>query len=162
MSFDITRRGFPEPNIRSIGYKLVDPNATKPYYDHKGDSGIALCSVETKIIKPNEIAMVDTGIQFDLPEGIELCVRSRSGMTKKHGIVVAQGVGTVDQNYRGNVFVLLHNISDEPFDIRCGMKIAQGVFNELPDISFYTVEDMSETSRGSDCLNSTGSYGIET
>jgi len=148
--------------IYDIGYKIVDDDAVKPYYDHVGDSGFPLISVEDDfIIEPEDIALVDTGIQFDIPEGLELCVRSRSGMTKKHGIVVAQGVGTVDQNYRGNVFVLLHNISDLPMTINKGMKIAQGIWNELPDVVFHEVDELSETSRGSDALNSTGYYKRE-
>lgn len=156
-----TRGDTVEHQIFDVGYRIVDENAVPPSYDHRGDSGIGLCSVEDVVIEPNQITLVDTGIQFDIPEGLELCVRSRSGMTKKNGIVVAQGVGTVDQCYRGNVFVLLHNISDKAFHVQKGMKVAQGVFNELPDVVFHHAKELSVTSRGEGCLNSTGTYGVK-
>jgi dUTP pyrophosphatase len=146
--------------IYNLEYVLCNENAKPPKYDHRCDSGMALYSMIDIEIMPHETVKIPTGIKFNIPEGCEIQCRSRSGMAK-NGIVVAQGVGTVDEPYTGELFVLLRNVNDDRrVYIKTGMKVAQAVLVELPDVALseITEDQLKETSRGNGCLGSTGDY----
>lgn len=122
-----------------------------PTYATVGSAGADLyANIDQPIkINRNEIVLVPTGIYIGLPIGVEAQIRSRSGMTLNHGIVVANGVGTIDSDYRGEIKVILHNISKSDYQLMPGEKIAQIVFAEFMQAIFTTVEVLDETNRGS-------------
>ena len=100
-----------------------------------------------RLVKPMQRVLVPTGLYIALEDGFEAQIRSRSGMSLKHGIVVANGIGTIDSDYRGEIKVILVNISEENYIIKSGDKIAQMVINEYTRANFITVESLDETVR---------------
>ena len=105
---------------------------------------------------PLERALIPTGLSLALPEGYEAQVRPRSGLALKHGIGIVNSPGTIDADYRGEVKVLLVNLSQEPFEVQDGERIAQLVVARYERISWQPVEALSETARGTGGYGSTG------
>lgn len=105
---------------------------------------------------PLERAMVPTGLFIALPDGTEAQVRPRSGLAAKHGISVLNAPGTVDADYRGEVKVILVNLSNEPFVINPGERIAQMVVAKYETVEWDEVEVLDETERGAGGFGSTG------
>lgn len=104
-------------------------------------------------LKPLERKLVPTGLYIALPEGFEAQVRPRSGLALKHGLTVLNAPGTIDADYRGEIGVVLINLSQEDFVINDGERIAQMVIARHEQASFQVVEELDETERG------TGGYG---
>lgn len=125
-------------------------------YAKEGDAGFDLRSVVPFDLSPNERRLIPTGISVAVPMGYELQVRSRSGMALRNGLIVANGVGTVDAGYRGEVGVILHNISRHTQAIRYGDRIAQGVLSAVPKMYFVEVEELPTSERGSSGYGSSG------
>jgi dUTP pyrophosphatase len=141
----------------TVKYKLNDPNAQIPVILTKGSAGFDITSVNTSfIIYPNERILIMTGLSLEIPEGYEAQVRPRSGLAYKHGITVLNSPGTLDSDYRGEIGVILINHSDTAFQIRPGDRVAQIVFNKLPEIQLEEVTELSKTDRGSSGFGSTG------
>lgn len=111
---------------------------------------------EPIVLKPLERALVKTGLFLELPKGVECQVRPRSGLALKKGITVLNAPGTVDADYRGEVGVILINLSNEDFVIEDGERIAQLVFVEHKQANFKVVKSLSETERGAGGFGSTG------
>lgn len=111
---------------------------------------------ESIMLKPLERALVKTGIFMELPVGYEAQVRPRSGLAYKKGITVLNSPGTIDADYRGEVGVILVNLSNEPFEIVDGERIAQLVVAKHEQISWETVEVLGESDRGAGGFGSTG------
>ena len=111
---------------------------------------------EPMTLGPLERAMVPTGLFIALPEGTEAQVRPRSGLAAKHGISVLNAPGTVDADYRGEVKVILVNLSNEPFVINPGERIAQMVVARYELVEWDEVEVLDETERGAGGFGSTG------
>lgn len=109
-------------------------------------------------LEPGEYKIIKTGFFVDLPKGTEMQVRPRSGLAAKYGITVLNSSGTVDSKYRGEVEVIIINHSSELFNIRPGDRIAQAVINELPNVQFVKVKNLSDSERGEKGF---GSSGIE-
>ena len=107
-------------------------------------------------LKPMERVLVPTGLHLALPEGLEAQIRPRSGLAYKHGITVLNTPGTIDADYRGEVKVLLVNLSSEVVRIESGERIAQMVIAKYEKISWKEVQELSETSRGEGGFGSTG------
>lgn len=103
-----------------------------------------------------ERAMVPTGLFIELPEGYEAQIRPRSGLAAKHGISVTNSPGTIDADYRGEIKVLLVNLSKEPFIINPGERIAQMVIARHEKVEWEEVEVLDETERGAGGFGSTG------
>ena len=103
-----------------------------------------------------ERAMIPTGIYIELPEGYEAQIRPRSGLAAKFGVTVANAPGTVDADYRGEVKVILVNLSKEPFVINPGERIAQMVIAKYEKIEWEEVEELGDTERGDGGFGSTG------
>ena len=103
-----------------------------------------------------ERAMIPTGLFIQLPEGYEAQVRPRSGLAAKHGITVTNSPGTIDADYRGEVCVLLVNLSKEPFTIEPGERIAQMVIARHEHVEWEEVEQLDESLRGAGGFGSTG------
>ncbi len=137
-----------------VKIKLLD-NGTIPEYKTSGSAGVDLVSSEDHIIPPKEIRLVKTGIKIEIPEGYEAQIRSRSGLAL-NGIVVANSPGTIDSDYRGEIGVILANLSNKPFELKKGMRIAQMVLSKVEKIEFEVVDELSESNRGSKGFGSTG------
>jgi dUTP pyrophosphatase len=111
---------------------------------------------EAFTLKPLERKLVPTGLFISLPEGYEAQVRPRSGLALKHGITVLNTPGTVDADYRGEVGVVLVNLSNEPFTVEPGERIAQMVIAKHEQANFVVVEELDETERGAGGYGHTG------
>ena len=111
---------------------------------------------EALTLSPLERAMVPTGLHIELPAGFEAQVRPRSGLAAKHGISIVNAPGTIDADYRGEIKVLLVNLSNEPFTIAPGERIAQMVVARHETVEWEPVESLEESERGSGGFGSTG------
>lgn len=139
--------------------KVVNKGKHKlPEYKTVGSSGVDLiANVDTPIIlNPMDRFLVPTGIFIEVPPGYEAQVRGRSGLAINHGISLANGIGTIDSDYRGEIKVILINLGKEIFRINPGDRIAQLVLIKYEKIDFYTVETLDETKRGSGGFGHTG------
>ncbi len=111
---------------------------------------------EAIVLKPLERAMIPTGLYVEIPEGHEIQVRPRSGMAAKHGLTVLNTPGTIDPDYRGEIKVILANVSNSAFTLEPGERIAQLVVAPFVRIDWQPVETLSETERGTGGFGSTG------
>ena len=111
---------------------------------------------ESVPLRPLERAMIPTGLFVELPEGCEMQIRPRSGLAAKHGITVLNSPGTIDADYRGEIKVILVNLSNEPFTIEAGERIAQMIVARYEQIEWQAVEELSATERGAGGFGSTG------
>lgn len=129
-----------------------------PFYATIGSAGMDLCSIKDMTLLPGERAVVPTGYEIALPAGYEAQIRSRSGMTFKHGIVVLNAPGTIDSDYRGEIGVIVMNVSQEPFDITRGMRIAQMVVAPYTRVAWQESQELSATDRQDGGFGSTGTH----
>lgn len=129
-----------------------------PHYETEASAGMDLRAniPESIILKPLERAIVKTGLFIALPVGYEAQVRSRSGLAAKKGITVLNAPGTIDADYRGEIGVILVNLSNEDFMVMDGERVAQLVIAKHERAEWTEVEELSETSRGSGGFGSTG------
>lgn len=129
-----------------------------PFYATEGASGFDLTANLDKdlIIKPFERVAVPTGLFMEIPVGYEGQIRARSGMSLKHGICMANGVGTIDSDYRGEIKVLLVNISNEEYTIKNNDRIAQMIISKYEKVNFELVEELSDTNRNLGGFGHTG------
>ena len=111
---------------------------------------------ESVTLRPLERAMIPTGLYVELPEGCEMQIRPRSGLAAKHGITVLNSPGTIDADYRGEIKVILVNLSNEPFTIESGERIAQMIVARYEQIEWQPVEELGATERGAGGFGSTG------
>ncbi|OPG43405.1 dUTP diphosphatase [Helicobacter pylori] len=139
-----------------IKIQKIHPNALIPEYQTEGSSGFDLHAVEEVMIKPHSVGLVKIGICLSLEAGYELQVRTRSGLALNHQVVVLNSPGTVDNDYRGEIKVILANLSDKDFKVQVGDRIAQGVVQKTYKAEFIECERLDETSRGSGGFGSTG------
>jgi len=129
-----------------------------PAYETKASAGLDVrANIDAPIeLKPLERTLVKTGLFMEIPEGYECQVRSRSGLALKKGISVLNAPGTVDADYRGEVGVILINLSNETFIIEDGERIAQLVFAKVKQAKWIEAEVLSDTERGAGGFGSTG------
>ena len=140
-----------------VKFKKLNKDAIIPDYAHKGDAGMDLYSIQDDIIEPLTWKLIPTGLACELPEGTEGQVRSKSGIALKNGVFVLNTPGTVDENYRGEIGVVLYNLNTkEPFVIKKGQKIAQYVINAIEYVDTIEVEQLDSTDRGEGGCGSTG------
>jgi len=107
-------------------------------------------------LKPLERAIVKTGLFIELPVGYEAQVRPRSGLAAKHGVTVLNAPGTIDADYRGEIGVILVNLSNAPFTVENGMRIAQLVIAAHEHITWSEASELSDSDRGTGGFGSTG------
>ena len=134
--------------------KLRD-DAILPVYQTAGAAGADLhaCLDEAVVLRPLERKVIPTGLAMSIPEGFEVQIRARSGMSIKHGITMVNGIGTIDADYRGELGILLINVSQEDFVIEPGMRVAQMVLARYEKAEWDQVNELDTTERG------TGGYG---
>lgn len=133
-------------------------NHELPNYETIASAGMDLRAniSESRILKPLERSIVGTGLFIELPIGYEAQVRPRSGLAAKKGITVLNSPGTIDADYRGEIGVILVNLSNDDFEIQNGERIAQLVIAKHERAEWFEVTELSETSRGEGGFGSTG------
>src|ERR1700733_11275362 len=107
-------------------------------------------------LNPLERKLISTGLYMELPEGFEAQIRPRSGLAFKHGIGIVNSPGTIDADYRGEIKVLLINLSDQAFEINTGDRIAQMIVSRHEKVNWEQVELLNETTRGAGGYGHTG------
>jgi deoxyuridine 5'-triphosphate nucleotidohydrolase (EC 3.6.1.23) len=139
--------------------KVVNKSSNSlPEYKTVGAAGLDLCAFLTEPIKinPLERALIPTGIYMEIPNGYEAQIRGRSGLALNNGITLANGVGTIDSDYRGEIKIILINLGNKPFVVNNGDRIAQMVFTKYERADFIEVDEISETTRGKNGFGHTG------
>lgn len=163
--------------IISVPIELCHENAKLPTYAHAGDAGMDIYAVEDITIKPGETVIVPTGLKTALPLGYELQVRPRSGLSLKSPLRIANSIGTIDANYRGEIGVIITNsnppitkiefdengnvtdyVYGEDYTITKGMRFAQLVLSEVPVCSFLEVDTVADI--GEDRNSGFGGSGL--
>lgn len=142
-----------------ITVKVINSSKNKlPEYATTGSAGLDLRANIDKpvVIKPLERKLISTGLKIALPEGYEMQIRPRSGMAIKHGITCINTPGTIDSDYRGDIGVGLINLSNEPFTVNPGDRIAQGVINKVEQGKLEVVFMLDETERADGGYGHTG------
>ncbi|MFD2724817.1 dUTP diphosphatase [Hyunsoonleella rubra] len=129
-----------------------------PHYETVASAGMDLRAniSESRVLKPLERSIVGTGLFIELPVGLEAQVRPRSGLAAKKGITVLNAPGTIDADYRGEIGVILVNLSNEEFTIHNGERIAQLVIAKHERAEWVQAEELSSTDRGEGGFGSTG------
>ena len=133
-------------------------NKFVPEYKTEGAAGMDLCAAieEPITLQPLERKLIPTGLKIELEHGYEAQIRPRSGLSIKHGISLINCVGTVDEDYRGEVCVGLVNVSNEPYTIEPQERIAQMVIAKYEQAEIQVVTELSDTARGEGGFGSTG------
>lgn len=141
-----------------IRFVKIKPDCLTPCRQTGGSAGCDLCACldGPRRLAPGDVFMVPLGFAAEIPEGYAGFVFSRSGLGSKHGVVVAQGVGVIDSDYRGEWMVPLRNLGHEDYVIQPGERIAQAVFLPAAAAVFTEVSALSGTGRGSGGFGSTG------
>ncbi|NPA43190.1 MAG: dUTP diphosphatase [Chlorobi bacterium] len=129
-----------------------------PAYETAGSAGMDLRAwLEAPVtLAPGERKLIPTGIRIALPDGYEAQIRPRSGLAAKHGITLLNTPGTIDSDYRGEIKVILINLSDRPFTVHDGDRIAQMVVSRYEKARWIPADTLDETSRGEGGFGSTG------
>ena len=138
--------------------KRLPNNKVLPEYKTEGAAGMDLCAAidEPVTLKPLERTLIPTGLKIELEHGYEAQIRPRSGMSIKHGITLINCVGTIDEDYRGEVCVAVVNVSNETYTIEPQERIAQMVIAKYEQAKIEVVAELSDTARGTGGFGSTG------
>jgi dUTP pyrophosphatase len=133
-------------------------NLPLPIYATAGAAGMdLLAAVDAPVVvAPLGRALIPTGLSVALPPGHELQIRPRSGLALRHGIVLPNSPGTIDEDYRGEVLIILLNMGDVPFAVERGMRIAQAVLSPVIRAAWVEVDDLDATARSRGGFGSTG------
>ena len=142
-----------------VKYKKMDSRAVVPQYATPGAAAADLCALldEPLTVAPMQRVLVPTGLAIELPDaGCVALVYARSGLSIKHGLCMANGVGVIDSDYRGELRVPMVNLSDTAYTIQPGERVAQLCIAPVWQASFLPAEDLSDTARGAGGFGSTG------
>ena len=144
-----------------IKFKKLDPRAIVPRYETKGSAGMDLHVLlknpdAQEIIGSGEIKLFYTGLAMALPEGYEAQIRSRSGLSLKHGLIVLNSPGTIDSDYRGEIRLILMNCGKNDFIVKNGMRLAQMIIGKYEVAEINIVSSLDSTDREGGGLGSTG------
>jgi dUTP pyrophosphatase len=141
----------------NVKFKKLKDTATVPKYATEGSSGADLYAIEDTWMYAGMTAIVSTGVSIQLPKGYEAQVRSRSGLAANHGISVLNSPGTIDQDYTGEIKVILTKKAfTETYQIKAGERIAQLIIAPYVQASFVQTDEFEETIRGDNGFGSTG------
>jgi len=169
----------PETMLESMGIKMEDLNShfetsfdkkvplrytndednKEPEYAYDSDSGFDLRSTEEIWVQANSRKLIPTGLRFDIPDGYEIQVRSKSGLALNQGLMVLNSPGTVDSGYQGEVKVIIFNTTNERVKIEKGQKIAQAVLCPVVNgkwVNLIKVSDLGQKDRNDNGFGSTG------
>lgn len=136
----------------------LDEGVQLPKYETKGSAGMDVRAniSEPIVLGSLERALIPTGIRMAIPEGYEVQVRPRSGLALKHGLSMANAVGTIDSDYRGEIGVILINLSKDTYTVQPQERIGQLVLNKVEQMEFEIVNSLDETTRGEGGFGHTG------
>lgn len=136
----------------------LEHNVNVPEYKTEGAAGMDLCAAisEPITLKPLERTLIPTGLKIELEHGYEAQIRPRSGLSIKHGITLINCVGTIDEDYRGEVCVGVVNVSNEEYTIQPQERIAQMVISKYEQAKIEVVTELTDTVRGEGGFGSTG------
>jgi len=144
---------------RTLNYKKLNNEIPDPFYNYDSDSGFDLYSTEDITISPFGRALIPTGLIFDIPDGFEIQVRSKSGLAINQGLFVLNSPGTVDGGYLGEVKVILFNTNGSEYIVKKGSKVAQAVLCPVVNgkwVNLEKVEKINDKDRGDKGFGSTG------
>lgn len=141
-----------------IGIKKIKEAAILPSYQTAQAAGMDLhaCIDSPVILKSMERCVISTGLTVELPIGYEMQIRARSSLSIKNGITMVNGVGTIDSDYRGEIGILLINLSNDSFTIEPNMRIAQMIVARHEHVVWQELNELNETKRGDGGFGSTG------
>ena len=144
--------------MTKIQIKKLSNEVLTPKYETSGSSGMDIAAYIDKdiVINSGDKALVPTGFSLSIPHGYEVQIRPRSGLAVKKGITVLNTPGTIDSDYRGEIKVVLINLSEDKFTVKNGERIAQMVICPIEQVSVEEVEELPETGRGTGGFGSTG------
>lgn len=145
--------------MERIKVKIINrSHHSLPTYETPESAGMDVRAFLDKpvILQPLERALIPTGLYIQLPSGHECQIRPRSGLALKHGISIVNSPGTVDADYRGEIGVIVINLSNEPFTINDGERICQMVITNYTHIAWEEVNELDHTKRGSGAFGHTG------
>jgi dUTP pyrophosphatase len=132
-----------------VAIRRLRPEAVLPQQAYEGDAGVDLAACEGAVLEPGARAVIATGLAVEIPDGYAGFVLPRSGLAARHGIGVVNSPGLIDSGYRGELKVILFNTdSAHPFVVEAGMRIAQLVVLELPEVELEEVDELPATERG--------------
>ncbi len=137
--------------MERIKVKIINRSGHElPAYETPSSAGMDIhaCLDEPVVLKPLQRALIPTGLRIQLPQGHECQIRPRSGLALKHGISLVNTPGTVDADYRGEIGVIMINLSDEPFTVNDGERIAQMVITQYSHVEWEQVDELDRTKRG--------------
>ncbi len=136
----------------------LQPGAKKPEYQTPHSSGADLYAFLEKpiVLQPLQRALIPTGVSIELPPGYEAQIRPRSGLAINHGITLLNTPGTIDADYRGEIKIIVINLSDKPFTIENNMRIAQMVIAHTIQVTFEAVLELTPTKRNHGGFGHTG------
>ncbi len=137
-----------------IQAKKLLPAAILPRYNHPDDAGMDFFALDTVVIQPNERKIIPTGIALAIPKGFVGLIWDKSGIAAKHGLKTMAGV--IDAGYRGEVRILVHNLSNQAYTVETGTKIAQMLIQPVEQKEIKEVKELDDTSRGEGGFGSTG------
>ncbi|HEY9113665.1 MAG TPA: dUTP diphosphatase [Bacteroidales bacterium] len=129
-----------------------------PKYETEASAGMDIRANldEPIVLKPLQRALIPSGLFIELPVGYEAQVRPRSGLAAKHGITVLNTPGTIDADYRGEIKVILVNLSSEPYEVRDGERVAQMIISQHAKADLVAVNELNQTTRGAGGFGHTG------
>jgi len=144
--------------MTKIQIKKLSTEVLTPKYETSGSSGMDIAAYikQDIIINPGEKALIPTGFSLSVPQGYEVQIRPRSGLAAKKGVTVLNTPGTIDSDYRGEIKVILINLSKDVFYVKSGERIAQIVVCPVKQVVVEEVNELSETNRGAGGFGSTG------
>lgn len=142
----------------NIKIKLLNECAILPAYQTKYSAGLDVhAAIEKPVtLKPMERQLIGCGFCLSIPSGYEVQIRARSGLALKNGITMANGIGTIDADYRGEIGVILINLGSEDFTINNGDRIAQMVVAKYENVNWHLTDELDSTVRGSGAFGHTG------
>ena len=143
-----------------LKYKKSHPEAKDPFYNYPSDSGFDLYAVETVYLTRFGRALVPTGLSFDIKDGYEIQVRSKSGLAINQGLMVLNSPGTVDNGYTGEIKVIIFNTNDFAYTIEKGTKIAQAILCPVVNGKWVDLQETTEEINKDRNANGFGSTGI--
>ena len=143
-----TERNFPVPEYQTIGSAGLDIRAYLPIAERNNGA----------LLEPGQRLLISSGFKIEIPDGFEGQIRARSGLALKHGIALANGVGTIDSDYRGTLGVLLINLGSLPFNIKHRQRVAQLIIAPYSRVQLKIVAKISTTTRNESGYGSTGNF----
>lgn len=147
-----------EPTTAPVKVLVVDESGNLPQYTTPDSAGMDVRAFlkEPVVLQPLQRALIPTGLRIQLPHGYEMQVRPRSGLALRSGITVLNAPGTIDADYRGEVGIILVNLSDEPFTINDGDRIAQMILARCERVEWVPTGSLDKTYRGEGGFGHTG------